>query len=69
VHMLADPPTGSEKTAPIGSAVALDRQVPPGERAVKVGATTTAQLVWILAARLPKSDGRGPDRRIAPIRR
>jgi DNA-binding CsgD family transcriptional regulator len=27
----------------------------------KVGATTTAQLVWILAARLPEPDGSAPD--------
>ncbi len=25
----------------------------------RVGATTTAQLVWILASRLPEPDGRG----------
>ena len=27
----------------------------------KVGATTTAQLVWILAPRLPEPEGVGPD--------
>ena len=37
--------------------VALDREAPPGERAVEGGATTTAQLVWILGPRLPEPDG------------
>ena len=27
----------------------------------KVGAATTAQLVWILAPRLPEADGTAPD--------
>jgi hypothetical protein len=37
--------------------VALDRQAPPGERPVQGGAATTAQLVWILAPRLPEPEG------------
>jgi hypothetical protein len=30
---------------------------PPGDARSKVGATTTAQLVWILAPRLPEPEG------------
>jgi len=34
----------------------------------KVGATTTAQLVWILAPRLPESGGPGPSDEQRPAR-
>ncbi len=36
--------------------VALDREAPPRERSVQGGAATTAQLVWILAPRLPEPE-------------
>ena len=49
---------GSEKAAaPPARPVALDREAPPGERPVEGGAETTAQLVWILAPRLPEPEG------------
>jgi len=37
--------------------LAPDREAPPGERPVLGGAETTAQLVWILAPRLPEAEG------------
>jgi hypothetical protein len=49
---------GSEKAAAhrLGPSH-FDHQAPPGERAVPVGAETTAQLVWILGSRLPQREG------------
>lgn len=35
----------------------MDGEGPPGERAVQGGATAAAQLVWILAKRLPEAEG------------
>ena len=46
-----------EGCRPPARPVALDRQAPPRERATKVGAETTAKLVWILAERLPEPEG------------
>lgn len=43
--------------------VALDRGAPPCERAIKVGAVTTMQLVWILAPRLPEPEARTDEHR------
>jgi len=50
---------GSGGGRPSPRPVAFDRQAPPGERADQGGAETTAQLVWILAPRLPEPEGVG----------
>jgi hypothetical protein len=47
---------GSEKARPPTRPVALDCPAPPGECAVQGGAETTAQLVWVLAPRLPEAE-------------
>ena len=54
-----------EGVRPPARPVAFDREAPSCECAVKVGAETTAQLVWILAPRLPEPSLRG-DRWLNP---
>jgi hypothetical protein len=40
---------------------ATDREVGVVAAVLEAGSTTTAQLVWILAPRLPEPDGSAPD--------
>ena len=56
-HRLPGRPTGSEKAAAhrLGLSHSTVKHHLANARS-KVGVTTTAQLVWILAPRLPESD-------------
>ena len=57
-HRLSDPPAGSEKAAAhrLGLSHSTVKHHLANARS-KVGATTTAQLVWILGSRLPEPEG------------
>ena len=57
-HRLPGPPTGSEKAAArrLGLSQSTVKHHLANARS-KVGAETTAQLVWILAPRLPEPEG------------
>ena len=62
---------GREGRCPPARPVALDREAPLANARSKVGATTTAQLVWILAPRLPEPERlalEGRDERLAEER-
>jgi len=57
-HRLPGPPAGSEKAAAhrLGLSHSTVKHHLANARS-RVGATTTAQLVWILAPRLPEPEG------------
>jgi hypothetical protein len=59
-HRLPDPPPGSEKAAAhrLGLSHSTVKHHLANARS-KVGAETTAQLVWILGPRLPEPEGIG----------